>query len=160
MARPIREGEAKMKKLIGTLIGIVFAFMFSATSAMAGSVSVYANPHNDAKYANGAGASVGLDVTKNVDVSLNYLDTNARHGGKKIFDARVGVSAPIAGNLSALAEAGYGSVHKADVNVFPVDLGLKYTMAEKLFLVVKGTRYFKDDDQQREQWTFGLGVNF
>lgn len=158
MARPIREGEAKMKKLFGLLI-FAFAFVFSA-SASAGSVSVYANPHNDAKYANGAGMSVGLDVTKNVDVSLNYLDTDARHGGKKIFDARVGMSAPIAGNLSGLAEVGYGSAHRADADVFPVALGLKYTMAEKLFLVGKGTRYFKDTDEQRVQWTVGLGLNF
>lgn len=138
----------------------MLALTFSATSAMAGSVSVYANPHNDAKYANGAGMSVGLDVTKNVDVSLNYLDTNARHGGKKIFDARVGLSAPIAGNLSGLAEVGYGSVHRADSDVWPVALGLKYTMAEKFFLVGKGTRYYKDTDEQRVQWTVGVGLNF
>lgn len=149
-----------MKKLFGLLI-FAFAFVFSA-SASAGSVSVYANPHNDAKYANGAGMSVGLDVTKNVDVSLNYLDTNARRGdgGKKIFDGRIGMSAPIAGNLSGLAEVGYGSVHRADSDVWPFALGLKYTMAEKLFLVGKGTRYYKDVDEQRVQWTIGLGLNF
>lgn len=148
-----------MKKLFGLVGMLFFTCMFSA-SASAGSVSVYANPHNDAKYANGAGASVGVDVTKNVDVSLNYLDTNARHGGKKIFDARVGLSAPIAGSLSGLAEVGYGSVHRADADVWPVALGLKYTMAEKLFLVGKGTRFFKDTDEQRVQWTVGLGLEF
>lgn len=149
-----------MKKLFG-LIGIMMlALTFSATPAMAGSVSVFANPHNDAKYANGAGASVGVNITERVEASLNYLDTNARHGGKKIFDARVGMSAPIAGSLSGLAEVGYGSAHRADADVFPVALGLKYTVAEKLFLVGKGTRFFKDTDQQRVQWTIGAGVEF
>src|SRR3989344_211249 len=90
MVRPIREGEVKMKKLFFGLMAL--AFMFVASSAFAGSIAVYANPHNDGKYGNGAGMSVGADVTNNVNVSLNYLDTNARHGDKKIFDARIGTT--------------------------------------------------------------------
>ena len=150
-----------MKKLF-LLFGIMLAFAFTS-SASAGSVSVYANPHNEGKHTNGAGISASMDVTKNVDVSVNYLDTNARRdaGGKKFFDARVGLSAPIAGNLSALAEAGYGTVQHGDDEVIPFARGLKYTMmAEKLFLGGKGTRYFKDTDEQRVQWTVGVGLNF
>lgn len=150
-----------MKKLVAFFGIMMLALTFSATPAMAGSVSVYANPHNDAKYANGAGASVGVNITESVDVSLNYLDTNARHGGKKIFDARVGKSAAITKNLDALAEVGYGSSHRADADVFPVALGLKYTVAEKFFLIGKGTRYLRDTEpDKRIQWTIGAGVEF
>lgn len=149
-----------MKKLFSLIGLLALTLVFTASSAFAGSVAVYANPHNNAKDGNGAGMSVGVDVTKNVDLSLNYLDTDARHGDKKIFDVRVGASAPVAGKLSALAEVGYGSVHQADADVFPVAVGLKYAVSDSVSLIGKGTRYFGDDAEQLVQWTVGVGFNF
>ncbi|MFZ2303958.1 MAG: hypothetical protein WAV98_04205 [Minisyncoccia bacterium] len=147
-----------MKKLIALFV--VLLSVAVSTPAMAGSVSVYANPHNDGKRGNGAGMSVAMQVTDSVDVSLNYLVMNVRDGGKRIGDVRVGKSVPVAGKLSAVAEVGYGTVHDADPSVFPVALGLKYPVTGNVAAVVKGTRYYKDDAKQDIQWTVGLAVGF
>ena len=152
-----------MKKLFAVFF-VLFAICSVSTPAMAaGSVSVYANPHNNGQGGHGAGMSVAMQATDSVDVSLNYLDTNARHGGSKIFYAGVGTSMPVTSNLSAVAEVGFGAVHKGDSNVVPVALGLKYAVADKMSLLAKGTRYFKDEsngNKENIQWTVGAALEF
>lgn len=137
------------------------ALMFTASSAMAASVAVYANPHSEGKHGNGAGASVAVNVTESVDVSLNYLRTRARYGGDEYSDIRIGKGFPVTENLTPVVEVGYGSVRRADADVFPVALGLKYKVAEGFFLVAKGTRYLKNTDpDNRGQFTIGAGLTF
>ncbi|MFZ2303963.1 MAG: hypothetical protein WAV98_04230 [Minisyncoccia bacterium] len=148
-----------MKKLIALFV-VLLSVCAVSTPAMAGSVSVYANPHNDGKRGNGVGVSVAVQATEKVDLSINYLDTDTNGGGNQTWDARVGVSAPIVSKLSAIAEVGYGAPYRARTFILPVAFGLKYPIAGNVAAVVKGTRYFKDSAKQDVQWTAGLTFGF